>query len=135
MSSNYIRGASVTALESQAEIGAMLAGSGATGFRCTWEHGRAAIAFIHGACRYRMVLDLPRAAEFALHRHPTGPKTAQESGRQRWRALSALVRAKLEAVDAGIVAFDDEFLAYTLEHGAGRADGVQPLHSGGKDGA
>lgn len=135
MTSNYVRGASVTALESQAEIGAMLAGSGATGFRCTCEDGRAAVAFAWGARRYRMVLDLPRAAEFALHGHPTGPKTAQESGRQRWRALSALVRAKLEAVDAGIVVFDDEFLAYALEHGAGMADGVQPTHSSGKDGA
>lgn len=124
MTSNYIRGASVTALESQAEIGAMLAGSGATGFRCTCEDGRAAVAFVWGARRYRMVLDLPRAAEFALHGHPAGPKTAQESGRQRWRALSAL-----------IVAFDDEFLAYALEHGAGMADGVQPTHSSGKDGA
>lgn len=34
--------------------------------------------------------------------------------RQRWRALLLIIRAKLEAVEAGIADFSDEFLAGTV---------------------
>ena len=117
MNSNYVRGASVTASASQDEIRSMLAGSGATGVRCTWEDGRAAIAFSSGACRFRIALALPRGAGDPLQPPSSighGAKTAQEGARQRWRALSQLIRAKLDAVAAGIVTFDQEFQGYAL---------------------
>jgi Lon protease-like protein len=115
MSSNYVRGASITASAYQEEIRQMLTGSGATGFRCTCEDGRAAIAFSSGGRRFRIVLALPRAAEEPLQPPSRGQaRTAQESARQRWRALSQLIRAKLDAVAAGIVTIDQEFLAYGL---------------------
>ncbi len=34
--------------------------------------------------------------------------------RQRWRALALLVKAKLEAVESGIVSFEEEFLAHVV---------------------
>ena len=34
--------------------------------------------------------------------------------RQRWRALNLAIKAKLEAVESGIVTFDQEFLAHIV---------------------
>lgn len=116
MSTNYVRGSSITAAASQAEIQDLLARSGATDVRCASEDGRAAIAFASGSRHYRIVLSLPRPSEEPLRPPSTGQpaKSAQEGARQRWRALAALVRAKLEAVDSGIVTFDQEFVGYRL---------------------
>lgn len=116
MSSNYVRGASVTAAASQSEILEMLAGSGATGLRCTSEDGRAGISFASGGRQYRIVVVLPRSSDESLQPAGAGhaPKTAHEGARQRWRALAVLIRAKLDAVASGIVTFDQEFLAYAL---------------------
>ena len=116
MTSNYIRGASITASESQTEIQDMLAGYGATSLRCTREDRKATISFAADGRQFRIVLTLPRSADDPLKPPSTGhaPKTAQESARQRWRALSVLIRAKLDAVASGIVTFDQEFLAYRI---------------------
>lgn len=45
-------------------------------------------------------------------------KRWEQACRQRWRALNLVVKAKLEAVEAGIGTFDEEFLAYLLVPGA-----------------
>jgi hypothetical protein len=34
--------------------------------------------------------------------------------RQRWRALALVIKAKLEAVEAGITIFEEEFLAHIV---------------------
>ena len=38
----------------------------------------------------------------------------EQACRQRWRALCLVVKAKLEAVDAGITTFENEFLAHIV---------------------
>ena len=38
----------------------------------------------------------------------------EQAQRQRWRALLLVIKAKLEAIEAGIATFEDEFLAYTM---------------------
>lgn len=38
----------------------------------------------------------------------------QQAGRQRWRALSLAIKAKLEAVASGITSFEEEFLAHVV---------------------
>ena len=38
----------------------------------------------------------------------------EQAQRSRWRALLLVIKAKLEAIDAGIATFEDEFLAYTM---------------------
>jgi hypothetical protein len=123
MRSNYVRGASITVSASQEEILDMLACSGATGVGCTCEDGRAVVAFSSGGRRFRIVLTLPRAVDGPLLAAGAGrvPKMAQEVARRRWRQLAELIRAKLAAVAAGIVAFDQEFLAYTLTPESGPA--------------
>lgn len=46
------------------------------------------------------------------------PSNANTSGREvvawRWRALALVIKAKLEAVAAGITTIEDEFLAHTV---------------------
>lgn len=47
--------------------------------------------------------------------------------RRRWRVLLLALKAKLELVDAGLVSFEDEFLAQTcLPDGTTIADTIQP---------
>ena len=44
-------------------------------------------------------------------------KAWEQAVRQRWRALSLCIKAKLEAVESGIVSFDEEFLAHLVMPG------------------
>lgn len=36
----------------------------------------------------------------------------EQSRRQRWRVLLLSIKAKLEEIEAGLISFDDQFLAY-----------------------
>jgi hypothetical protein len=48
-------------------------------------------------------------------RTPAAAEAAWEQAcRQRWRALALVIKAKLEAVAAGITTVEDEFLAHTV---------------------
>lgn len=38
----------------------------------------------------------------------------EQAVKQRWRALALVIKAKLEAVEAGITIFEDEFLAHIV---------------------
>jgi hypothetical protein len=81
------------------------------------------VEFISGGRRVRIVVPLPdRDAEEFTHRRsgarPAERRTEVEARelweqacRQRWRALALVVKAKLEAVEAGISTFEAEFLA------------------------
>ena len=41
-------------------------------------------------------------------------RSVEQACRQRWRALALIVKAKLEAVEAGISSFELEFLPYPM---------------------
>jgi len=45
---------------------------------------------------------------------PGSRPAAEQACRQKWRALSLVVKAKLEAVESGITTFEDEFLAHIV---------------------
>ena len=47
----------------------------------------------------------------------------ERAQRQRWRALLLVIKAKLEAVEAGITTVDDEFLAHILVPGTDQTVG------------
>ena len=47
----------------------------------------------------------------------------QKAERQRWRALYLVVRAKLEAVEAGIAVFEEEFMAFIVIPGQNQTIG------------
>jgi hypothetical protein len=107
--------------KSRQDLERILARYGATRFGYATEPGQAAIQFEAQGRRIRFILPLPdpKSREFTHSRNgmrsPAVAAEAYEQGvRQRWRALTLVVKAKLEAVASGVVLFQDEFLAYTL---------------------
>jgi hypothetical protein len=63
-----------------------------------------------------------------LRRTPAARQDAMNQAvRQRWRAMLLIIKAKLEAVESGVVSFESEFLAQTvLPNNTTVADYVMP---------
>lgn len=123
MATRYAENTTVSADKSRAEIERTLQRYGATAFMYGWEADRAVIQFSSTGRLVRFVLHLPdpQAREFShtpgkgLVRTPEQAMAEWEKAcRQRWRALALVVKAKLEAVEAGITEFEDEFLAHIV---------------------
>lgn len=123
MSGRYAENTDVTAERSRGEIESTLQRYGASAFMYGWDEDQAVIQFKAHERHVRFLLPLPdRAApEFThtpgrnLERTPAQALTEWEKAcRQRWRALALVVKAKLEAVAAGITEFEDEFLAHVV---------------------
>jgi hypothetical protein len=143
--SRYAEQTTVSSEKSRAEIEATLARYGATAFMYGWDQAGAVIMFQTKGRRVKFVLPLPdRQAREFTHTPTRGtPRTAEQAAaaweqasRQRWRALALVIKAKLEAVEAGITVFDDEFLAHMVT-GDGRTIGehlrpqLDQLYTGG----
>jgi hypothetical protein len=131
----YAATTTVTADKSRSEIEAALTRYGASAFAYGWQGERAMIEFAASNRRVRIVVPLPDRAdkEFTMtpQRRTRSATEAQrmfdQAVRQRWRALLLVVKAKLEAVDAGIATFENEFLAYTvLPDGSTAGDWIRP---------
>lgn len=118
----YAAGTEVPADRSRAEIERTLRRYGAKAFAYAWEEDGAPVATIafklaDRQVRMRLPLPNPESREFTVT--PTGKsRTAaaataayEQATRQKWRALALVVKAKLEAVDAGISTVEREFLA------------------------
>lgn len=121
--SRYAENTSVTSEASRSEIERTISRYGATSFAYGWENDRAVIGFRIDDRQVRFVLPMPNRndREFThtptrgTPRTPTAAATEYDKAvRQRWRALALVVKAKLEAVEAGIVTFDEEFLAHIV---------------------
>jgi hypothetical protein len=117
----YASDTSVSAESSRAEIERTLRRYKADAFAYGTEGDRASVMFrLQGrAVRFILVMPDPNAREFTHHsrgmRTPdAAAKAWEQATRQRWRALALVIKAKLEAVDAGITTVEDEFLAHTL---------------------
>lgn len=119
----YAESTTVDESKSRAEIEKTLRRYGATGFGYAWEGDKAMITFKANGRMCRFLLPMPDqdAPEFTLtperrtRRSPAAATAAWEQAcRQRWRAMALLIKAKLEAIETGIITFDDEFLAATL---------------------
>lgn len=121
----YAANTEVTTEKSRMEIEATLRRYGAEAFSYGWESDRAVIAFRAHDRHIRFVINLPdkRDPEFTeytrgsskyLREDSVAEKLWEKACRQRWRALALVVKAKLEAVDAGISEFEEEFLAHII---------------------
>lgn len=116
--SRYAHNTTVAPDRSRAEIERTLARYGATKFMYGWQENAAIIGFEVNGRRVRFILPLPSEDTF----QPSGgrgrkrsPQVAvEQETRQRWRALALAVKAKLETVESGIAAFEDEFMAYLV---------------------
>jgi hypothetical protein len=139
MPGKYAAGTEVPSDRSRSEIERTLRRYGATAFAYGWEGDSAQIAFkLAGRhIRFRLPLPDPRSGEFTLT--PTGRERSQAAAdeayeqavRQRWRALALVIKAKLEAVEAGISTVEAEFLAnVALPDGGTVGDWLAPQLAG-----
>ena len=119
----YAEKTTVSSEKSRAEIEKLLSRYGASQFMYGWQEHMALIAFQMAGRRIQFTLPLPdkKSDEFQytparqLPRSPEQQEAAYEQAvRQRWRALALVIKAKLEAVDAGITEFEEEFLAHIV---------------------
>ena len=115
----YAAGTDVPSDKSRTEIERTLARWGADSFAYMTNREGAQVAFEYEGKRIRFTLPLPDRASRDFTLTPTGKARAataaeaayEQAVRQRWRALALVVKAKLEAVEAGISTFEQEFYA------------------------
>lgn len=134
--SRYAESTSVSVERSLGEIQSTLQRYGARGFAYGWKETKAMIDFEMEDRRVRFVLDMPDrdSPQFKLtpsrkwrRSDEDALKAYEQACRQRYRALSLVIKAKLEAVEAGITEFEDEFMAHiVLPNGSTVRDHVRP---------
>lgn len=129
----YAADTQVPADRSRAEIERTLVRYGASAFMYGWADNRASVGFRLGVRHIRIDLPMPNPNEYRLTTHgrrrteSAAQAECDKAVRQRWRALALVVKAKLEAIEAGISTADDEFLAHTvLPGGATVSETLQP---------
>jgi hypothetical protein len=123
MSRRYAADTSVSVEKSRAEIETILRRYGAEAFSYGWNFQQSVIQFKAHGRMLKFVLPLPDRKERrfthtsgkGLERSPYDAERAwEQSCRQSWRALALVIKAKLEAVECGIVEFEQEFLAHIV---------------------
>lgn len=136
MAQKFAADTSVSVEKSRADIETVLRRYGADKFASGWDRTSATIAFQVHERMVRSVLPLPDPddAEFTLtpsarrQRSRAQAQAAWEQAcRSRWRSLHLVIKAKLEAIDAGIAEFEDEFMAHlVLPDGRTVSEHVRP---------
>jgi hypothetical protein len=127
MSRRFAADTSVSMDKSIAEIRTTVRRYGAAEFAHMESDDRAAVTFTMKGRRIQFTLAMPNPKDRAFTKTDTGrdrtPAAAEaaweQACRSRWRALALVIKAKLEAVEVGIVVFEDEFLANTVMPGTG----------------
>jgi hypothetical protein len=119
----YAADTSVSSEKSRNEIESILRRYGADEFAYATNKERAMIGFVANDRQVRLILPMPdpKARQFT---HTPGrgyarsaaeaDKAYEQAIRQKWRALALMVKAKLEAVESGIVSFEQEFLPHII---------------------
>ena len=117
----YAAKTTVPSGQSKVEIEATVARYGATDYGYMVSPDRAAVAFAIDGRQVRITIPLPDRRDRAFTHHSRGARTAsaaaeqyEQAVRQKWRALNLVVKAKLEAIEAGIATFEEEFYAYLV---------------------
>jgi hypothetical protein len=119
----YAESTNVGSDKSRAEIERILARYGADSFMYGWQVNEAVLAFRAKGRNVKFVLPMPdrNSREFTHTPERQYARSAaqaeeafEQAVRQRWRALALVIKAKLEAVEAGITMFEDEFLAHIM---------------------
>lgn len=134
----YAAETTVSVENSRAEIERTLRRYKADSFFYAEEIGRHLIGFKMADRLIRFTLTMPRRDDKAFTTYLRGTteyarteaeseKKWEQACRQKWRALALVIKAKLEAVEAGISTVENEFLADTmLQDGQTVAETIQP---------
>ena len=108
---------------------------GASAFAYGQEDGRAMVQFKVENMVVRFIIPMPSPGDKEFVLSETGRKRSdtarfkayEQAVKQKWRVLDLVIKAKLEAVESGIVTFEQEFLAHlVLPDGATVGDRVLP---------
>lgn len=110
----YAEKTRVPITRSRDELEGLLRKRGAQGFASAWDQHGDTVEFLWRGMRIRFLLPRVKA---------TKKETPEQADRRRWRALVLVVKAKLEAVDAGIAVLEEEFLAQIVDEASGRTIG------------
>lgn len=117
--SPYAEGTDVPVDRSKAELEKLLQKYGASKFISGWDERQIVVGFVMAGRQVKFAMPAPSKDDPAVKFTPSGRYQRSESElvrawqgalRQRWRALVLIVKAKLEAVAAGAVTFEEEFL-------------------------
>ena len=131
----YAEKTSVSTEKSRAEIERTLQRYGADQFVYGWDQNKAMVGFRMVGRQIRFLLPMPDKNSPEFTKTPTGRDRSENQAyaaweqacRQKWRALSLVIKAKLEAVHAGISIFEDEFMAnIVLPNGGTVSDFMLP---------
>lgn len=123
----YAENTNISVEKSKAEIERTLQRYGADQFMYGWNDSQAIVSFHMNERYIKFLLPMPDRNDDQFLKTPTGKrrtavqieKEYEQACRQRWRALNLVIKAKLEAVEAGISEFEDEFMAnITLPDGS-----------------
>ncbi len=116
--SRYAAETRVPVENSRAEIERTLGRYGCDQFISGWDRDVAMIQFRHQGVYVKITLPLPDPEAFehtasGRVRHDLGDRQRawEQACRTQWRALLLIIKAKLEAITAGISTFEREFLA------------------------
>lgn len=129
----YAADTSVPVERSKQQIEQLLSKHGAEGFHTGWQSARGddpgwdAVEFLWKQRTIRFRLARPKATGYRPN-----VSAIEQKNRQRWRVLGLVIKAKLEAVDAGVAVFEEEFLPFIVT-GDGRtvAEHLVPRLTGG----
>ncbi len=112
----YAERTTVSVARSRDEIEKLLERHGATAFAYMQRGNQHLLAFEMRDRHIRFTLPVPAEETFRSKRRTVLQAKAayDQEARRRWRALALIIKAKLEAVESGIVTLDEEFLAQTV---------------------
>jgi hypothetical protein len=119
----YAKTTRVSIDDTKHQIEKLLAQQGASRFGYATSASEAEVTFTlrNRFVRYRLLLPDPGDKAFTYTSSRRFRRTPEEAKRlhaqavkARWRALHLVIKAKLEAIAAGIATFEEEFLAYTI---------------------
>jgi hypothetical protein len=125
----YAADTEVPVERSKRVIELLLQQRGAEQYHTGWDSVRDIIEFGWNGKQIRFVLPRPNRSAYELSPGGVQRSRAQidnamlKADRQRWRALYLVVRAKLEAVEAGIAVFEEEFMAFIVVPGKNQTVG------------
>jgi hypothetical protein len=124
----YASSTKVTRSATGAEIERIFTRFGAQKFAAGWEQDRGFITFVYGSRTVptrTITIHVPMPArDHPQFTHTPNTKVRRSASaaqaeydkavRARWRALALVIKAMLVGVEAGIIAFEDAFLGFTV---------------------
>jgi hypothetical protein len=132
----YAANTDIAPARSREDIERLLTRKGATSFAYGWHGTRAILSFVIKGRRIEYTLPMPDRNDAAFRLTPTRKwertdaeweRIYNQAVKSRWRALLLVIKAKLEAIEAGITTLDDEFMSnIVLPGGATIGEYVRP---------